>query len=106
MPYLRSPPGSSFLSNTVTLCPALFNCWAAARPAGPDPITAIFLSVRLFGGSGFTKPDSHAFSMIFFSIISIETGSLLIDKVQDASQGAGQILPVNSGKLLVAANLL
>ena len=44
--------------------------------------------------------------MIFFSIISIETGSLLIDKVQDASQGAGQILPVNSGKLFVAANLL
>ena len=75
IPNLRSPPGSSFLSNTETLCPALFNCWAAAKPAGPDPTIAIFLLVLFFGISGNTNPDSHAFSMIFFSIISIATGS-------------------------------
>ena len=43
--------------------------------------------------------------MMFFSIISIDTGSWLIDNVHEASQGAGQILPVNSGKLFVAVNL-
>ena len=32
---------------------------------------------------------------------SIVTGSWLIDSVQDASQGAGQMRPVNSGKLFV-----
>ena len=35
---------------------------------------------------------------------SIATGSAFIFNVQAASQGAGQILPVNSGKLFVACN--
>ena len=37
-----------------------------------------------------------------FSINSIATGSELMFSVQAASHGAGQILPVNSGKLFVA----
>ena len=39
-----------------------------------------------------------------FSMNSIATGSEFIFSVQEASQGAGQILPVNSGKLLVACS--
>ena len=35
---------------------------------------------------------------------SIATGSEFIFNVHEASHGAGQILPVNSGKLLVACN--
>ena len=33
-------------SNTVTRCPARFNCCAAASPAGPEPMTATRLPVR------------------------------------------------------------
>ena len=40
-----------------------------------------------------------------FSISSIATGSLLIPNTQADSQGAGQIRPVNSGKLLVDASI-
>jgi len=43
--------------------------------------------------------------MIVFSICSIATGGLLIPKTHEASHGAGQILPVNSGKLLVELNI-
>ena len=39
-----------------------------------------------------------------FSMYSMVTGSSLMDSTHDASQGAGQILPVNSGKLLVPSN--
>ena len=35
------------------------------------------------------------------SIVLIATGLSVIFKVHDASHGAGQILPVNSGKLLL-----
>ena len=38
-------------SKTVTEWPALFSCWAAARPAGPEPTTATFLPVRDAGGA-------------------------------------------------------
>ena len=44
------------------------------------------------------------FSAIACSIDFIPTGSSLIFKVHEASQGAGHILPVNSGKLFVALN--
>ncbi len=40
--------------------------------------------------------------MMLASICLIVTGSLLIPSTHDASHGAGQSLPVNSGKLLVA----
>ena len=36
---------------------------------------------------------------------SMATAGLLIAKTQDDSQGAGQILPVNSGKLLVETSI-
>ena len=40
--------------------------------------------------------------MMLASICLIVTGSVLIPSTHEASQGAGQSLPVNSGKLLVA----
>jgi hypothetical protein len=40
--------------------------------------------------------------MIATSICLIVTGSSLMSSTQAASQGAGQMRPVNSGKLLVA----
>ncbi len=40
--------------------------------------------------------------MISYSIRSMVTGSSLIPRTQEASQGAGHKRPVNSGKLLVA----
>ena len=105
MPYLSRPPTFSSLSKTVTKWPALFNCWAAARPAGPEPITAMDLPVLLIGGSAVIHPFVKAVSTIFFSMFSIETGSSLIPKTQASSQGAGHNLPVNSGKLLVECNI-
>src|SRR5690606_15903333 len=101
IPYRSNPPMLLFFSYTVTWCPALFNWAAAAKPAGPEPIIATFFPVLVCGGLGFMYPSSKAFSAIDFSMYSIATGGLLIPKTQELSQGAGQILPVNSGKLLV-----
>ena len=105
MPYLNSPPILSSLSKTVTLCPALLSCCAAARPAGPDPITATVLPVLVLGIWGLIQPSLKAFSTIYFSIFSIEIGSSIIPNTQAFSHGAGQSLPVNSGKLLVECNI-
>ena len=58
----------------------------------PDFSLAIF---------GLIQPSSKPLSIIAHSIVLIETGSSYRFKVHAASQGAGQILPVNSGKLLV-----
>src|SRR6218665_1907732 len=60
-----------------------------------------FFPVRLEGMRVGTKPFSKAYSMIVFSIYSIATGGLLMPNTQEVSQGAGQMRPVNSGKLLV-----
>ena len=54
------------------------------------------------GISGFTKPSFQPLSIIAHSMVFIVTGLSSIFKVHAASQGAGQILPVNSGKLFVA----
>ena len=78
---------------------------AAASPAGPLPTTAIFLPVRMTGILGCTKPLSNAISMMCFSISSMLTGGWLMPNTQALSQGAGQILPVNSGKLFVEVNI-
>ena len=40
-----------------------------------------------------------------FSINSMATGFSLMPNTQDPSQGAGHILPVNSGKLLVEMSI-
>ena len=88
-------------SNTVTRCPARASCCAQARPAGPEPTTATFLPVRCAGTCGATQPALKAWSMICFSICLMVTGSLLMLRTQASSHGAGQMRPVNSGKLLV-----
>ena len=44
-------------------------------------------------------------STIEHSIVFIDTGSSYKFKVHEASQGAGHILPVNSGKLFVECKL-
>jgi hypothetical protein len=48
----EEPAGRSARSKTVTVCPARLSCAAAARPAGPEPMTATFLPVRTSGPPG------------------------------------------------------
>ena len=95
----------SLFSNTVTSWPTRASCCAAARPAGPEPTTATFLPVLAAAGCGTTQPFSQPLSMILCSIDLMPTGSLLMPSVQAASHGAGQMRPVNSGKLLVECRL-
>src|SRR5579864_1384242 len=104
MPNRSRPPGASSRSKTVTACPALVSCWAAASPAGPEPITVTVRPDRTTGGLGTTHPAANAWSMISTSTCLIVTGSALIPSTQAASHGAGQSRPVNSGKLFVACS--
>ena len=62
---------------------------------------ATFLPVLVADGCGTTQPLAQALSMIACSIDLIPTASVLMLSVQAASQGAGQMRPVKSGKLLV-----
>ncbi len=55
----------------------------------------------LTGGSGTIQPSSQARSTMVFSICLMVTGGSLMPSTQAASHGAGQMRPVNSGKLLV-----
>ena len=57
------------------------------------------------GGSGWTQPISQALSAIACSIVLMATGWSSRLSVQASSQGAGQMRPVNSGKLLVECRL-
>ena len=91
----------SFFSKTVTACPTRASCCAAAIPAGPEPTIAIFLLVFDVEIKGFTQLFSQALSIMACSIDLIPTASSLILSVHAASHGAGQIRPVNSGKLFV-----
>src|SRR4051812_48786815 len=72
-------------------------------PDGPEPITATVRPVRNGGGSGLIQPSSHALSEIACSICLIVTASSLMSSTHAASHGAGQMRPVNSGKLFVAS---
>ena len=73
-----------------------------AIPAGPEPTTATVRPVRTAGGCGTTQPSSQARLMIASSICLIVTASpSRISSTHAASQGAGQSLPVKSGKLFV-----
>ena len=101
-PKRISPPGASSRSKTVTSWPTWLSSCAAARPAGPEPITATCWPVRDSGTFGVIQPSFHARSTIAYSICLIVTESSLMARTQADSQGAGQIRPVNSGKLLVA----
>ena len=51
------------------------------------------------------SPVSQPLSMMACSIDLMPTGSLLMLSVQASSQGAGQMRPVNSGKLLVECSV-
>jgi hypothetical protein len=62
------------------------------------------LPVLIFEARGCTQPFSHARSMIACSSDLMPTGSSLTLSVQAASQGAGQMRPVNSGKLFVESS--
>ncbi len=104
MPYRIRPPISSARSYTTTVCPARVSCWAAARPAGPEPTTATVLSVCHDACSGTTRRSSHALSMIATSTFLIVTGSREMPTTQAVSHGAGHSRPVNSGKLFVACS--
>ena len=57
--------------------------------------------MRVAAGCGVIQPSSQARSTIAHSISLIVTASSLIVRTQASSQGAGQSLPVSSGKLLV-----
>ena len=70
-------------------------------PAGPEPTTATFLPVLRAGTCGATQPSAQPLSMMACSMDLMPTASSLMFSVQAASQGAGQMRPVNSGKLLV-----
>ena len=106
MPYRSKPPIRSAFSNSVTVWPARASCCAAARPAGPEPTMATDLPVFPVGRIGCTSPSLKPRSMMFHSMMRIDTGSLLIPSTQADSQGAGQRRPVNSGKLLVVCSAL
>ena len=60
--------------------------------------------MRKGGGSGLIQPSSQALSEIACSICLIVTASSLMSSTQAASHGAGQMRPVNSGKLLVESS--
>ena len=62
---------------------------------------ATFLPVLTLAGCGLTQPSAHARSMIACSIDLMPIASPLMLATQAASHGAGQMRPVNSGKLLV-----
>ena len=70
-------------------------------PAGPEPTTATVLPVFLAATTGWIQPSSQARSTIWHSMVLMVTGLSMMFRVQLASQGAGQMRPVNSGKLLV-----
>ncbi len=80
--------------------------------AGPEPITATRLPAAraaAAGGCGRTQCSAQARSMISTSTCLIVTGSPVLfgaamPSTQADSHGAGQSLPVNSGKLLVACS--
>src|SRR3546814_6141709 len=64
----------------------------------PFPYTAAFQSR---GSCGWIHPSCQPRSTIWHSIVLIVTAVSSMLRVHEASHGAGQIRPVNSGKLLV-----
>ena len=59
------------------------------------------LPVLTGAGRGSTHPSCHARSMMARSSDLMPTGSSMMRSTHASSQGAGQMRPVNSGKLLV-----
>ena len=77
--------GRARRSKTVTVWPAALSCAAAARPAGPEPMTATFLPVRDSGGrlgddpAFLRKPRS---TMAHFSMSLMVTGGSVMPRTQ------------------------
>eukprot|EP00835_Amoeboradix_gromovi_P001117 NODE_44_length_28780_cov_0.148496.p14 type:complete len:126 gc:universal NODE_44_length_28780_cov_0.148496:14227-13850(-) len=97
------------LSCTCTVYPCWFNKSAAAKPQGPLPtIPILYLLTILFWmillESCCTQFISKALSIIEHSILFMLTGSLIMFRTHASLHGAGQALPVNSGKLFVRIN--
>ena len=104
IPNRSRPPGSSYFSNTVTSYPRRFSWLAAVSPAGPLPITATRLPLRM-GRTGWMYPSRKAASTMEASFSRIVTGSSQLSfSTQLFSQRAGQMRPVNSGKSQVCSN--
>ena len=55
---------------------------AAARPAGPLPMTATFFPDRWSGGSGWIHPISKAWSIMAHSMFLMVTGGELMPRTQ------------------------
>ena len=66
---------------------------------------AMRLPVETEDGSGLIQPISHALSAMACSMVLMATGWFSRLSVQASSHGAGQMRPVNSGKLLVECRL-
>ena len=62
---------------------------------------AMRFPVLLPGGTGLIHPMAKALSMMAHSMFLMVTGGSLMPRTHEPSHGAGQTLPVNSGKLLV-----
>ena len=95
----------SLFSNSVTPWPARASCCAQAMPAGPEPITATRLPVLRGADLGWIQPSSQPRSTISHSMVLIVTGLSSMLSVHEASHGAGQMRPVNSGKLFVECSV-
>ena len=75
-------------SKTVTVCPYfLLSSSAAARPAGPEPITATVLPERIFGGCGLTQPFFQAVSIILSASRGEEAEQSGVSHVYEPSGG-------------------
>ena len=68
-------------------------------------MTATRLPVRRAGTTGVIHPSRQPRSTIAHSMVLMVTGLSSMLSVQAASQGAGQMRPVNSGKLLVECSV-
>jgi hypothetical protein len=64
-------------------------------------MTATVLPVFFAGGSGLIQPSCQPRSTMAHSMVLMVTGASVRLRVQASSHGAGQMRPVNSGKLLV-----
>ena len=82
----------------------LLGAGEAGRAGADDGDRLAGLASR--GGSGLIQPSCQPRSTMAHSIVLMVTGSSMMLSVQDASHGAGQTRPVNSGKLLVECRFL
>ena len=103
-PNRSSPPGPSSRSKTVTEWPLWLSSAATASPAGPEPITATVLPVRRVRRVG-RDPPFRVGALDDRQLDLLDRHRIVVDFSTHAdSHGAGQIRPVNSGKLLVACS--